>query len=163
MKASLGSGYEWTALLSVCSHKDSFMFISIANPRTAASKQLNITNTYSFPSSSLISVMSATHFFMVLQLWNPALADCRICAPRGQLLQFCLACVSGGGCIRFLHGAVNCPPVWNMDVPVCFSRSAWYMRIRPQVSLYLPSNAFARMTLAEFWYSQGWPLPAGYL
>lgn len=60
--APLQSGYARQALSSVCTHNVAFIFVDIASPSTAESKQSNIADTYNFPSRALISVISVTHF-----------------------------------------------------------------------------------------------------
>ena len=61
--APLSAGQARTALSGVRSHNAAFMLVSIASPGTAASKQSDMADTYSFSSFALISVISVTHFF----------------------------------------------------------------------------------------------------
>ena len=83
--APLSAGQAWTALSGVRSHNAAFMLVSIASPRTAASKQSNMADTYSFPSFALISVISVTHFLTALWMKNPVSADRRIFASHDRL------------------------------------------------------------------------------
>ena len=55
-------GYNVYALFGVAAHSVAFMFVSIAKPKTLASKQSKMADTYSLPSLPLISVMSVMHF-----------------------------------------------------------------------------------------------------
>ena len=111
------AGYEWTALSSVRSHKDAFMFVSIASPRTAASKQSNMADTYNFPSFALISVMSVTHYF------NGS-ADVKSRFSRSSGLRASRSAFVIPFGLRFgrwlspifLHDAVNRSLAGNMDV-----------------------------------------------
>lgn len=58
--APLKPGWDLQALVRVCFTSSAFIFVSMARPRTATSKQSKIAETYSLPSLAFISVISVT-------------------------------------------------------------------------------------------------------